>query len=412
MKLTNQQRKYGVWGGAAALLCGAAYVLTLSTEPEAALEPPDVTSLTGGFDTREVSLNGLARRLDNLEEDRALDARELNETLSRLETRMNSVGARVETALSQNPDERQESAIRTLNGRMAGMERVLQEMQRQLDMRASAPPAVIERDVPAEPDEEPIQQARVMPKQDPQPLYDETPAIPMIEQDPAFEPAPAPEITLYAPEEAETGTLAETIPPLLVPAGSVIGTVMITGLDAPTGVQAQENPMPVLLRIKREALMPNDWYGDVVDCHMLGSAFGDLSSHRVQIRGELASCVLSDGSIVEQEAQFFATGEDGKVGVGGVLVSKAGSALARAALGGFAEGLSTAASTPDIGGVVTAGGVLSSGTAAGAESAFGQLSEYYIDLAEETYPVIEVPNGRFVDVVLTSTLSINFDGAM
>jgi len=419
MSLTNQQKKYAVWAGAVAAIGGAAYFLTLSTDPVAPLQPPEITSLTGGFDTRQVSLEGLARRITDLEDDRAVETRDLSETLARLESSMNSVSGRVDTALRTDPDKRQEQAISSINGRIAGLERVLREMQRQIDERPVAIPQPIAQTSPvAEP--EPVEEEVVEvappppppPEQNPQPLYEAPPELPLQSQSLEVAALPAPGITQYEPEDApQPTTLAESIPPLIVPAGSVITTVMLTGLDAPTGVEAQDNPMPVLLRIKKEALMPNEWYGDVVDCHLLGGAYGELASNRVNIRGELASCVLSDGSVVEQPVKFFATGSDGKVGVHGNLVSKAGQALARAALAGFAEGMATAAATPDIGTGINAGGLLTAGAAGGATNAFNQLSQYYIDLAEETFPVIEVPNGQWVDVVLTSRLEISFDGA-
>src|SRR3546814_19547855 len=41
-----------------------------------------------------------------------------------------------------------------------------------------------------------------------------------------------------------------------LPAGSILSGVLVTGMDAPTGKQAQRDPFPSLIRIKNEAILP------------------------------------------------------------------------------------------------------------------------------------------------------------
>ena len=55
---------------------------------------------------------------------------------------------------------------------------------------------------------------------------------------------------------------------------------------------------------------------------------------------------------------------------------------------------------------MTDGKELQAGLASGVGSAMSQLSKYYIKLAEQVFPVIEVDGGRVVDVVLTRGQSI------
>lgn len=188
--------------------------------------------------------------------------------------------------------------------------------------------------------------------------------------------------------------------------------MLLTGLDAPTGARAQSQPVPVLMRIKKEAVMPNYAWADVKECHLLGSAYGDLASERVNIRGETVSCVLADNSAVDGKVKFFVTGEDGKNGVRGTLVSRSGRVLASAAGAALAQGLLSSLQDQSAESVFLGGGSGGgeSGAISGASAGFDLLTEYYLDLAEQTFPVIEISNGRWVDVVLTEMLTVKFKG--
>lgn len=150
------------------------------------------------------------------------------------------------------------------------------------------------------------------------------------------------------------------------------------------------------------------------ECHLLGSAYGDLASERVNIRGETVSCVLADNTAVEGKVKFFVTGEDGKNGVRGTLVSRSGRVLASAAGAALAQGLLSSMKDQSAESVFLGGGTGGagggSGAITGASEGFDLLTEYYLDLAEQTFPVIEIPNGRWVDVVLTEMLTVKFKG--
>lgn len=225
---------------------------------------------------------------------------------------------------------------------------------------------------------------------------------------------PAPRIAVFKSDKAEKGDKAldrlANIPDVQVPAGSILSAMMITGLDAPTGTRATQEPVPVLMRIKPEAILPNYALADVRDCHLLGSAYGDLGSERVNIRGETVSCVLRDNTAVEGKVKFFVAGDDGKNGIKGHLVARSGRMLAAAAGAALTQGLMGALqnSTSSTDSLVISGGA--SSAVSGASKGFDLLTEYYIDLAEQTFPVIEVPNGRWVDVVLTEMLTIKWKG--
>ena len=117
---------------------------------------------------------------------------------------------------------------------------------------------------------------------------------------------------------------------VFIPAGTILTGVLLNGLDAPTGKKSKKEPMPVLFRIKKEAILPNRFHADLRECFLLASGFGDLSAERAYFRGETFSCVRQDGGVIEVPMNAYATGEDGKNGVRGRVVSKQGALLAQA----------------------------------------------------------------------------------
>lgn len=200
-----------------------------------------------------------------------------------------------------------------------------------------------------------------------------------------------------------------------IPSGSFMRAVLLGGLDAPTGGQAQNNPWPVLLRVQDNAFLPNRFRAKVKECFLLGSGYGDISSERAYLRLESLSCVLNNGEVVDTNAKGYVVGEDGKAGMRGRLVSKQGQVLANALLAGVASGIgqafqqsATTYSTSALGtvGTVETGKQFQAGIGAGVGKALDRLSQYYINLAEKMFPIIEVDAGRVVDVVLTKGVTL------
>ncbi|MCQ8118407.1 TraB/VirB10 family protein [Methylomonas rosea] len=203
---------------------------------------------------------------------------------------------------------------------------------------------------------------------------------------------------------------------VFIPAGSILTGVLLNGLDAPTGKKAKKEPMPVLFRIKKEAILPNRFHADVRECFLLAAGFGELSAERAYFRGETFSCVRQDGGVIEVPMNAYATGEDGKNGVRGRVVSKQGALLAQSMMAGFLRGFSDAFGRNQIPVLMTGGlGALSGttpfqsafssqsmegGALKGAGYAMERLSHFYMDMAEEIYPVIEVDATRQVNFIV------------
>ena len=191
--------------------------------------------------------------------------------------------------------------------------------------------------------------------------------------------------------------------------------VLLGGLDAPTGGQSQTNPHPVLIRLSDNSVLPNRYRAEYRECFVIAAGYGDISSERAYLRTESLSCVRSDGTALEVKIQGSVYGEDGKVGMRGRLITKQGQMLANALLAGVVSGIgqgistaNTSYSTSALGSVATTTGsdALKGGLGSGVGKALDRLAQYYIKLAEQTFPIIEIDAGREIDVVVTKGVRI------
>lgn len=205
----------------------------------------------------------------------------------------------------------------------------------------------------------------------------------------------------------------KTKPDLYLPTGSMLRGVLLSGIYAPTGVNARKDPFPVVLRIQNEAILPNLKRADLRECFLTLSGYGDMSSERALLRGETISCIANDNSVLEAKLPSYAVGEDGKAGVRGKLITRNGKTLRNAMLAGFASGIGDAFKTSavpqlDISGsssttytTAFSANTLNNGIFNGASSALNKLADYYMSMAEQTFPVVEINAGREITVTLT-----------
>jgi len=203
-----------------------------------------------------------------------------------------------------------------------------------------------------------------------------------------------------------------------LPPGMFGQAMMLSGLDAPTGGQAQSNPHPVLLQLMNPANLPNQFRYNWDKCLITAAGYGDLSSERGYIRTESLSCVSKDGKVLDVPIKGYIVGEDGKAGVRGRLVSKQGQVLSNALLAGVVSGIgtgiersSTISSVSPLGSTtsIKPGQEFQSGIGAGVGKSLDRLSSYYISLAEKMFPVIEIDAARVVDVVITQGVLVDVE---
>jgi len=195
---------------------------------------------------------------------------------------------------------------------------------------------------------------------------------------------------------------------------------MITGAYAPAFQEGESEPLPVLFEAEGDIIMPNDHTATIEKCWLLGSAKGNMNSQTANIKLVSISCVLNGGTHrLEGSLSGWIVGENGIPGIQGELLHKNGAWLARTFVSGFLETFagaigSNAPSSVTFGSNGTTGSTSQAVTdsavsagATGASTVFNKLGEYYLKMAEQIFPVIEVRGGRTVDILLVGGESLS-----
>ena len=220
----------------------------------------------------------------------------------------------------------------------------------------------------------------------------------------------------------EESALEEEYEDIFIPATTIISGVLITGMDVPTSDSTRSNPYPSFLRIKKEAILPNRFRADIRECGMLVTGYGELSSHRAILRGESISCIREDGGVIEVSMDAYASGEDGKLGVRGRLVDKRGQLIAKSLMAGFMNGvasvfnqvpvptISTTASDTTAFQAVASSEAMQSAAVQGTGEALERVADYYLEMADNIFPVLEVDAGREVQFIVTNGFSMKAKG--
>ncbi|MFA0057705.1 TrbI/VirB10 family protein [Vibrio echinoideorum] len=192
-----------------------------------------------------------------------------------------------------------------------------------------------------------------------------------------------------------------------VPAGSFVTAVMTGGASANAGVSGQSNTSPVLFEMLNGGFLPNGKHTKLKGCTMTGSAYGDISSSRGIVRGDRLSCIRKDGSVLDIpiEATVFNYGKNGIAGTAimrnSKIIQSAGVAGLLTGLGNVATGMSQTQSTSALGSTTSVdpskAGLNVLGTAT--SEVASKLSDYYLKLAEQYHPDIEIRQGAVVNIV-------------
>jgi hypothetical protein len=224
----------------------------------------------------------------------------------------------------------------------------------------------------------------------------------------------------FAEQEAAKEEEEKEEPKFKILAGVTKGLTLNGGLIPTIGDDGEDNVAPIMIRVDGNSIVANKSNQDLEDCIVMASAKGDLSSERVLIRTSKLTCTVEkeNGStyVFETPLKGWVIGEDGKYGLDGVLISKTGTILARTLMSGFVQGAADfmsatqsfydpteAANATDPEAELTkpkSGSLIGYGMSSGTSSAFERLAEYYMTLAEETVPVLEILGGRSISIIL------------
>ncbi len=198
---------------------------------------------------------------------------------------------------------------------------------------------------------------------------------------------------------------------------------LLSGLDAPTVESAKGNPVPVLIRIKNLAQLPNKVKADLKGCFAIADGIGNLADERAHLRLLSITCLSMGGAaVIDQKVKGFVVDQDGKIGLAGKVVAKMGAMLARGLLSGFfgglGDGLKAASQVSLVSPVgttttVNSSDLLKSAAGAGMAEASHDLQKFYLKLAEATLPVIEIGAARDITLVVSEGVDLeikNFCG--
>lgn len=252
--------------------------------------------------------------------------------------------------------------------------------------------------------------------------FQEPPIQPMPQQwDNTLQEIPEPElkggIVHYQPEsvpgEKSVKKNGKTIhlPP------SFMKAKLLTGIEAEVSNFGDKNPEQVLLRVQAPAVLPNEIRANLRGCFVVGNVYGRLNKERVDVKVVSMHCLSHDDRAVVEANEMigFVVDQDGKKGMAGIVVSKAGVHMARLAASGVLEGFSDAVTADSTTTSVSALGVTqtldkdkmaNAGLAQGAKKGLQGLSDIYLALAKQTTPVIEVGTAKEVTVVLAKTAEL------
>jgi conjugal transfer pilus assembly protein TraB len=191
---------------------------------------------------------------------------------------------------------------------------------------------------------------------------------------------------------------------------------LLTGIDALASRDATSNPEPIIARVQAPAVLPNDVKANLSGCFVIGNATGSLAKERVEVQLISISCVdFDEHSVVDQPLKGFFVDADGKKGLSGKVVTRAGATLARSFIAGTIAGIAQSVegtfgdvSTSALGSVRTldAGDAAKTGIAGGLSKSSDKLTDFYLDLARQAGPVVEVGAAKEVVVVIQEGVAL------
>lgn len=207
-------------------------------------------------------------------------------------------------------------------------------------------------------------------------------------------------------ETPEDNLPKKRTPDNYVPAGSFVTAVVTGGADANAGVNGQGDTVPMVFQTINQGVLPNGKPSKLNNCTVLGAAYGEISSSRGIVRTTRLSCIFDDEIIdIPVEATVFNYGRNGIRGTAimknGKIVQMAGISGILTGLGETGKSLSQTTSNSALGSTssVNGGDALMNLVGSASSSVGSKLADYYIKLAEQYHPIIELNPGNTVNIV-------------
>lgn len=194
-----------------------------------------------------------------------------------------------------------------------------------------------------------------------------------------------------------------------IPPGTFCRVSTLVGMEAPTGGQAQTNPVPAQFEVLDDCTLPNGRKAPLKGCFVTANGYGDLSSERAYIRLDRLSCIDDADNAVDIAVRGFVVGEDGKPGMSGTIVNKQGTAIANSIYAALASGAGRGLRATGVTQVVNPLGTVTESTTDGFKAGVGEglskgfdaISAYYLRVAEKLFPTVSVSSMRTVEIAFS-----------
>jgi conjugal transfer pilus assembly protein TraB len=220
------------------------------------------------------------------------------------------------------------------------------------------------------------------------------------------ETARAPQENFIADDPLSLNRAAGRSYETFIPPGTFCRVSTLVGMEAPTGGQAQTNPVPAQFEILDDCTLPNGRKAPLKGCFVTANGYGDLSSERAYIRLDRLSCIDDDDNAVDIAVRGYVVGEDGKPGMSGTIVNKQGTAIANSIYAALASGTGRALRNAGVSQTINPLGAVTETTTDGFKAGLGEglskgfdaISAYYLRVAEKLFPTVSVSSMRTVEI--------------
>lgn len=198
---------------------------------------------------------------------------------------------------------------------------------------------------------------------------------------------------------------------------SYMEATLLSGLDAPTSSDAKGNPVPVLIRVKTPAVLPNEVKANLRGCFVVADGKGNLGTERAELVLVNLSCLDRRGqAVIDQPLTGYVVDADGKAGLRGRVVTKMGALITRSMIaglfGGFGDALKSASTTTSMSALgavsqIKPADIGMAGLGSGLSNGFKEIQKFYMELAHQTMPVVEIGAARPITLVVTKGTSLD-----
>lgn len=192
---------------------------------------------------------------------------------------------------------------------------------------------------------------------------------------------------------------------------------LLTGLRAKTVEGASSNPEPMWLRVQAPAILPNEVRANLEGCFVIAHGYGSLASERIEARLVSLNCIDPSGrSVIEEPIKGVVIDGDGIKGIAGRPVWRGSTVMSRAMIAGIAEGFGEGiaeqagtTTTSPLGTVSTidkASDAFEKGMGRGISLSSQELKKIYVELIQQSAPVVETGPSKKVTVALTEGVDL------